>query len=105
MAINLGSMMGNRSGEVVNALNLQKNQILDLTKKDPSLKNVILAAGWDVAKKGFFGLGKDFDLDLVALLLDESGKLIAKDGMVYFGNKRNNGIFLHGDNLTGHGDM
>ena len=24
--------------------------------------------------------------------------------MVYFGNKRNNGIFLHGDNLTGHGD-
>ena len=85
-------------------LNLQKNDILDLTKKDPSLKNVILAAGWDVAKKGFFGLGKDFDLDLVALLLDESGKLIAKDGMVYFGNKRNNGIFLHGDNLTGHGD-
>ena len=71
-------------------LNLQKNDILDLTKKDPSLKNVILAAGWDVAKKGFFGLGKDFDLDLVALLLDESGKLIAKDGMVYFGNKRNN---------------
>ena len=31
MAINLGSMMGNRSGEVVNALNLQKNQILDLS--------------------------------------------------------------------------
>ena len=29
MAINLGSMMGNRSGEVVNALNLQKNQILN----------------------------------------------------------------------------
>ena len=85
-------------------LNLQKNDILDLTKKDPSLKNVILAAGWDVAKKGFFGLGKDYDLDLVALLLDENGKLIAKDGMIYFGNKRSNGIFLHGDNLTGHGD-
>ena len=31
MVINLGSMMGNRSGEVVNALNLQKNQILDLS--------------------------------------------------------------------------
>ena len=85
-------------------LNLQKNDILDLTKKDPSLKNVILAAGWDVAKKGFFGFGKDFDLDLVALLLDENGKLIANDGMIYFGNKRSNGIFLHGDNLTGHGD-
>lgn len=85
-------------------LNLQKNDVLDLTKKDPSLKNVVLGAGWDVSRKGIFGLGKDFDLDLVALLLDESGKLIAKDGMVYFGNKRSNGIFLHGDNLTGQGD-
>ena len=52
MAINLGSMMGNRSGEVVNALNLQKNQILDLTKKNPGLEKVILGAGWDIAKNG-----------------------------------------------------
>lgn len=104
MGINLGGNFGMSNNDSMPVLNLQKNDILDLTKKDPSLKNVILAAGWDVAKKGFFGLGKDFDLDLVALLLDESGKLIAKDGMVYFGNKRNNGIFLHGDNLTGHGD-
>lgn len=85
-------------------LNLQKNDVLDLTKKNPTLQNVVLGAGWDVAKKGLFGFGKDFDLDLVALLLDEDGKLIAKDGMVYFGNKRYNGIHLHGDNLTGQGD-
>ena len=53
MAINLGSMMGNRSGEVVNALNLQKNQILDLTKKNPGLEKVVLGAGWDIAKNGY----------------------------------------------------
>ena len=42
MGINLGSIMGNRNGEVVNALNLQKNQILDLTKKKPGLEKVIV---------------------------------------------------------------
>lgn len=50
-------------------LNLQKNDILDLSKKDPSLKNILLGGGWDVAKKGFFGFGADYDLDLIALLL------------------------------------
>ena len=44
-------------------LNLKKNDILDLRKAEPGLKHVVLAAGWDVAKKGFFGLGTDYDLD------------------------------------------
>ncbi|MGL5066433.1 MAG: TerD family protein [Sarcina sp.] len=86
-------------------LNLQKNDILDLTKKDLSLDRIELGAGWDVAKKGFFGFGqKDFDLDLVAVLLDSSGKLIAKDNLIYYGNMRQKGIMLHGDNRTGAGD-
>ena len=41
-------------------LNLKKNDILDLRKAEPGLKHVVLAAGWDVAKKGFFGLGTDY---------------------------------------------
>ncbi|MGL5574842.1 MAG: TerD family protein [Sarcina sp.] len=86
-------------------LNLQKNDILDLTKKDPSLDNIQLGAGWDVAKKGFFGFGqKDFDLDLVALLLDAQGKLVSKESLIYYGNMRQQGIMLHGDNRTGVGD-
>lgn len=85
-------------------LNLQKNDILDLTKKDPSLNNIVLAAGWDVAKKGLFSFGTaDMDLDLSALLLDENDRLIGKDGTIYFGNQRGQGIFLHGDNRTGEG--
>ena len=39
-------------------LNLQKNDILDLTKKDPSLNNIVLATGWDVVKRGFFSFGQ-----------------------------------------------
>lgn len=86
-------------------LNLQKNDILDLTKKDPSLDRLLVGAGWDVAKKGgLFGLfgGADYDLDLFAMKLDEKGHLL-RDGLVYFGKQRHTGIMLHGDNLTGEG--
>ena len=74
-------------------LNLQKNDILDLRKAEPGLKHVMLGAGWDVAKKGF----------LIALLLDSNDKLINR-GVIYFGNLRGEGIYLHGDNRTGAGD-
>ena len=59
---------------MVGVLNLKKNDVLDLTKTEPGLKNVMLAAGWDVAKKGFFKLGADYDLDLIAILLNENDK-------------------------------
>lgn len=86
-------------------LNLQKNDILDLTKKNPALNNVILAAGWDVMKKGFFGFGNDCDLDLVAFLLDNNNKLLKiSSNIIYFGCKKGYGIKLHGDNLTGAGE-
>ena len=100
MAINLGSMMGNRSGEVVNALNLQKNQILDLTKKNPGLEKVILGAGWDIAKNGY-----DFDLDIAAFLLNSNGKVqnIPQD-VIFFNNMEAPGIALEGDNRTGAGE-
>ena len=85
-------------------LNLQKNDILDLTKKDPSLNDIILAGGWDVVKRGLFNFGAaDLDLDLSALLLDENDKLLGNEGIIYFGNQRGQGIFLHGDNRTGEG--
>ena len=61
-------------------LNLKKNDILDLRKAEPGLKHVVLAAGWDVAKKGFFGLGADYDLDLIAILLNENDKMIFSEG-------------------------
>ena len=90
---------------MVGALNLNKNDILDLTKKNPGLKQVILAAGWDVTKKGFFGFGHECDIDLVAFLLNKNEKMInKKNGVIYFANKTGNGILLHGDNLTGEGD-
>lgn len=95
MAINLG-----RSNNTVNALNLQKNDILDLTKKNPGLEKVVLGAGWDVAT-----IGQDFDLDIAAFLLNPNGKVAqVPNDVIFFNNKFCDGICLEGDNRTGAGD-
>ena len=104
MGINLGSMMnkmhGNTANNGVNALNLKKNDVLNLTKKNPGLKKVILGAGWDVAS-----IGQDFDLDIAAFLLNANGKVQnIPDDVIFFNNMQGQGICLEGDNRTGAGD-
>lgn len=101
MAINLGGIMGgNTPANNVNALNLKKNDVLNLTKKNPGLTQVILGAGWDVANNGF-----DFDLDIAAFLLNSSGKVArVPEDVIFFNNMRGQGIALQGDNRTGAGD-
>ena len=103
MGINLGSMMNNiysgSSNNNVNALNLKKNDVLNLTKKNPGLKKVILGAGWDVAT-----IGQDFDLDIAAFLLDSNNKFNSLENIIFFNNKQGEGIYLEGDNRTGAGE-
>lgn len=55
MGINLGAGFENLNGnssisnQSAGILNLNKNDILDLTKRNPGLKKVSLGAGWDIA--------------------------------------------------------
>jgi tellurium resistance protein TerD len=105
MGINLGGIKVNSNQSTinnggVNALNLQKNDILDLTKKNPGLLEVVLGAGWDVASNG-----QDFDLDIAAFLLNSNNKVanIPAD-VIFFNNMNGEGIRLEGDNRTGAGD-
>ena len=98
MAINFGFNSNNNNN--VNALNLQKNDILDLTKKNPGLKRVILGAGWDVAT-----MGQDFDLDIAAFLLNNNNKVARiPDDVIFFNNMEGQGIRLEVDNRTGAGE-
>ena len=112
MAINLGGMgldLGAQSTPTTQTnvtneqpgltLNLQKNQLLDLTKREPGLTKVTLGAGWDVAQTG-----QSFDLDIAAFLLDATGKVNALENVIFFNNKAGAGIQLMGDNRTGAGD-
>lgn len=77
-------------------LDLNKGDILDLSKVSNSLTTLRAAAGWDVNK----GLGSDYDLDLCAYLCTSRGV----KNTVYYSNKSAHGIHLDGDNLTGAGD-
>lgn len=105
MGINLGSGFGNLTGGSNNTsqtggiLNLNKNDILDLTKRNPGLKRVKLGAGWDISNNGF-----DFDLDIAAFLLDSNNKFNTVSNVIFFNNREGQGISLAGDNRTGAGE-
>ena len=66
MAIDFGNVLGETltaaqsvpetSAGII--LDLKKNPVLDLTKRNPGLEKILVGAGWDVATNG-----RDFDLD------------------------------------------
>ena len=106
MGINLGAGFENLNGnssisnQSAGILNLNKNDILDLTKRNPGLKKVSLGAGWDIANNGL-----DYDLDIAAFLLNANGKVQnIPDDVIFFNNKESQGISLAGDNRTGAGE-
>lgn len=80
-------------------LNLAKNTVLDLTKRNPGLSKVKLGAGWDVAQTGV-----DFDLDISAFLLNANGKITSGSDVIFFNNMTAPGVHLNGDNRTGAGE-
>ena len=77
---------------------LQKNTVLDLHKVAPSLENLDLGAGWDIAS-----MGSDYDLDISAFLLGANNKISSASDVIYFNNMSAPGIHLNGDNRTGAG--
>lgn len=112
MAINLGGNFGNipsssmpnnniqnGGGTQALSLNLNKNDILDLTKRNPGLKRVTLGAGWDISVTG-----QSFDIDIAAFLLDSNNKFNTVENVIFFNNKNAQGVILEGDNRTGAGD-
>ena len=103
MGINLGGSFGNLSNSNTQSqgtvLDLNKNDVLDLTKKNPGLKKVVLGAGWDVSNNS-----ADFDLDIAAFLLDSNNRFNTVENIIFFNNKSGQGISIGGDNRTGAGD-
>lgn len=97
---NFNNAGSNNTGGV---LNLEKGGVLDLTKVAPSLKKVIVGAGWDVNN-----FGKDsYDLDISAFLLDSNRRVPREQAgqrVVFFNQLQLPGIRLEGDNLTGAGE-
>lgn len=101
------------------AINLQKGQTVNLDKNTNDLSKITIGLGWKMRqpeKKGFFsklmGGGKkeeDFDIDAIAFLLDQNGKvanlgnkLVGSD-IIFFNNLRHpsGNIYHTGDNRVG----
>ena len=92
------------------AINLQKGQTIDLRKNDRGesfdLSQVTIGLGWDVKQKENGFLGKlfggvkeeEFDLDVIAFLLNSNGKVanLGRDLVFSNGNK----VGLHGGDVV-----
>ncbi len=78
---------------------IEKGQTLDLSvvSKQESSGKFYFGAGWD-------NPNGPVDLDIVAVLLDSSGKITKKADLIYFGNKTQSGVRLSEDNTTGEGE-
>lgn len=90
------------------SVSLQKGQKVSLSKESQGLTQVIVAIGWDEAKRkgGLFSrISQSIDCDAAAILL-KNGKLCKKEDIVYYGNlQHNSNAVKHmGDNLTGAGE-
>ncbi|MFG6392666.1 MAG: TerD family protein [Lachnospiraceae bacterium] len=85
------------------SINLSKGQKVDLTKGNPSLKNIMAGLGWDV---NAFDSGADFDLDAAAFMLGSNGKCPTEKEFIFYGNlsHASESVKHMGDNLTGEGE-
>ena len=84
-------------------INLSKGQKVDLTKKNPGLKKIMVGLGWDV---NAFDSGSDFDLDAAAFMLGANGKCPTEKEFIFYGNLKHasESVEHMGDNLTGEGE-
>ena len=84
------------------AISLTKGGNVSLTKEAPGITKTTVGLGWNPRVTD----GQAFDLDAIAFLVTESGKVRADNDFIFFNNlKHPSGhIWLTGDNRTGEGD-
>ena len=85
------------------SISLNKGQRVDLTKGNPSLKNVLIGLGWEANQ---YDGEASFDLDASAFLLNNNDKCPSDSDIVFYGNLQHpsKAIIHQGDNRTGDGD-
>lgn len=85
------------------SISLSKGQKIDLTKGNPSLKNLLVGLGWDTKK---YDGGFDFDLDASVFMTGAANKVENDDDFVFYNNLIHpSGSVEHmGDNRTGEGE-
>ncbi len=84
------------------AISLTKGGNVNLSKEAPTLNQMAVGLGWDPRVTD----GQEFDLDAIAFLVGEDGKVRHDKDFIFFNNlKTDDGSVEHtGDNRTGEGD-
>ena len=84
------------------AINLSKGGNINLSKTAPTMNKVDLGLGWNPRATD----GKAFDLDAVAFLTGENGKVRLDGEFIFFNQKTSpcGSVNHNGDNRTGDGD-
>ena len=84
------------------AINLSKGGNINLSKTAPTMSKVDLGLGWNPRATD----GKAFDLDAVAFLTGEDGKVRLDGEFIFFNQKVSpcGSVTHNGDNRTGNGD-
>lgn len=89
-----------------NTINLTKGNSISLTKSAPNINQFLIGASWEERTTE----GEDFDLDLMAVLLNENGKVRNFKDCFFYGLAKNQGdpfetddgaLRHNGDNLVG----
>jgi tellurium resistance protein TerD len=95
------------------AISLTKGQTINLDKETNDLSSITIGLGWKIKKKGFFSKltsNTDFDLDAIAFLMDDQGKVrnlgdnrLVGGDVIFFNNLRHTSgqIYHSGDNRIG----
>ncbi|OMP67001.1 TerD family protein [Domibacillus epiphyticus] len=82
-------------------MKLFKGEKVDLTKQSPALTSIRLGLGWNISGESL----ARFDLDAVALLVDEAGLVLSHEHIVFYNQltAANGAVVLSNDNQTGAG--
>lgn len=82
------------------SISLQKGNSVNLSKKEPGLKKIMIGLGWE------FRTSSQVDLDASVFMLNAVGKVPQDEYFVFYNNLRSpDGAVQHtGDNRTGVGD-
>jgi len=81
---------------------LEKGGEVNITAKDPTMNNIIVAVGWQLNSFDADSL----DVDVSCFLLDKKGKTRVDEDFIFYNNltDMDESIVHNGDNLTGAGD-
>lgn len=84
------------------SVSLTKGANMSLSRTDPGLKQIAVGLGWNARSTS----GEDFDLDAVAFMVKDDGKVRTEDDFIFYNNLVSTcGSVKHtGDNRTGAGD-